>query len=65
MHFRRAFPDFLPVVVSTPNPAGGRSMNPGRVRTLRTRPPVGDWMNGLRLRSATKLMTHPDPRRGS
>jgi hypothetical protein len=53
MHLRRALPVLRPVVVSTPNPEGGRAVKNGSIIALRTRPPLADCMNGLRFRSGT------------
>ena len=46
-HLRRALPVLRPVVVSTPKPAGGRTMNPGSISALRQPAARGVRMNGL------------------
>jgi len=41
-HFRRLFPVRLPVVVNTPNLAGGRTRKKGSIIALSNRPPCAE-----------------------
>jgi hypothetical protein len=50
-HLRRLFPVRRPVVVSTPNPAGGRARKNGSMSALSARPPLAERVKGLRWRS--------------
>src|SRR5439155_185896 len=61
-HLRRVFPVRRPVVVSTPNPEGGRTVNHGSISALRVRPPAADRVKGLRCRPAYTAEEYADLR---